>query len=231
MSETADPHHVSQVARHGLGPHVVGQRVVVRRVVRGVTGPTGGPALTDLLGVCLSWADGVCVVQPEDGPAVAIALTDIVSGKPVPPRPSTRLRVSAAEAQRRADALIRDLHTEPLDGWLLRHSPTSAAPRANSVLAFGPCGIDDAPERVTAFYAERTRRPLAAVLPGTAEEALLRARGWTRGRRADTLFQLAGVARALRLLRGHPAGAAECEYDGEGDRVTVRIGDRSESVV
>jgi hypothetical protein len=36
-----------------LGPHVVGQRVVVRRVVHGETGPSGGPALTDLLGTCL----------------------------------------------------------------------------------------------------------------------------------------------------------------------------------
>ena len=41
---------------HGLGPHVVGQRVVVRRVVRGETGPSGGPAMTDVLGICTSWA-------------------------------------------------------------------------------------------------------------------------------------------------------------------------------
>ena len=37
-----------------LGPHVVGERVVVRRLLRGETGPTGGPAFTDLLGTCLS---------------------------------------------------------------------------------------------------------------------------------------------------------------------------------
>ena len=35
-----------------LGPHVVGTRVVIRRLVRGETGPSGGPAMTDVLGVC-----------------------------------------------------------------------------------------------------------------------------------------------------------------------------------
>lgn len=73
-----------------LGPHVVGSRVVVRRLLRGRTGPTGGPAMTDVLGTCESWADGVCVVRRDDGSTVAVAIADIVSGKPVPPRPPRR---------------------------------------------------------------------------------------------------------------------------------------------
>lgn len=73
-----------------LGPHVVGRRVVVRRLLRGETGPSGGPAMTDVLGVCESWRDGRCVVRREDGSTVEIATADIVSGKPVPPRPSRR---------------------------------------------------------------------------------------------------------------------------------------------
>ena len=83
--------------RHGhprgegvLGPHVVGQRVVVRRVLRGEVGPTGGPAMTDVLGTCESWADGVMTVRREDATIVEIATADIVSGKPVPPRPPRR---------------------------------------------------------------------------------------------------------------------------------------------
>src|SRR5690242_21805991 len=84
-----------------LGPHVVGQRVVVRRVLPGETGPSGGPAMTDLLGTCTSWGDGVCVVVPEDGEPVTIRLDEIVSGKPVAPRPSVRHRVSPVECQRR----------------------------------------------------------------------------------------------------------------------------------
>ncbi|HEU5456401.1 MAG TPA: hypothetical protein VFU85_12020, partial [Nocardioides sp.] len=78
---------------HRLGPHVVGQRVVVRRLLRGETGPSGGPAMTDLLGVCTAWGEGRCVIRPESGEPVEIALADIVSGKPVPPRPSVRHRV------------------------------------------------------------------------------------------------------------------------------------------
>ena len=136
--------------------------MVVRRIVRGETGPSGGPALTDVLGICTAWGDGVCVVEPDgDGPheAVTIALADIVSGKPVPPRASTRHRVTAQEAQRRALALWPDLETEPLGDWLLRRSTTSTARRANSVLAMMPSGVPDDYDRVVAFYASRGQRP------------------------------------------------------------------------
>src|SRR3954470_22909609 len=123
-----------------LGPHVVGTRVVVRRVLRGETGPSGGPAMTDVLGVCTAWGGGVCVIEPTSGgDPVAIAIADIVSGKPVPPRPSPRLRVSPREAQLRGFALFPDLEVAQVPGpagWLLRSSATATARRANSVLAF-----------------------------------------------------------------------------------------------
>jgi len=93
---------------HRLGPHVVGMRVVVRRVLPGETGPSGGPAMTDVLGVCTSWGHGECVVVPESGEPVTIRLADIVSGKPVPPRASVRHRVSPLQAQLRALALWPD---------------------------------------------------------------------------------------------------------------------------
>jgi ribosomal protein S18 acetylase RimI-like enzyme len=219
------------VNQHGLGPHVVGRRVVVRRVLRGETGPSGGPALTDVLGVCTAWSDGTCVVQPDDGPPVRIAIADIVSGKPVPPRPSTRFRVSPREAQRRALALFPDLAREPLGDWLLRHSPTSTARRANSVLAMGPSGVADDYERVVAFYAGRTGRPIAAVLPDSGEDALFRSRGWVaESGDSDTLFQIASVAQARRGLRGSRPARPPAEYDEVGDLVTVRIGDRARGV-
>jgi GNAT superfamily N-acetyltransferase len=93
------------VIKSGLGPHVVGQRVVVRRLVPGETGPTGGPALTDLLGICESWNDASMTVRAEDGSLTEIALSDVVSGKPVPPRPSRFRRLSDAEVDARCDAL------------------------------------------------------------------------------------------------------------------------------
>ena len=186
---------------HRLGPHVVGQRVVVRRVLPGETGPSGGPAMTDLLGICTSWGDGVCVVEPESGDPVRIALGDIVSGKPVPPRPSVRHRVSPLDAQLRALALWPDLETEPVGDWLLRRSPTQRARRANSVLAFAPAGVADAYDRVVAHY----DRPIAAVLPGSSEDELFRRRGWVlESHDADTHFQLASVAQVRRALRARP---------------------------
>lgn len=210
---------------------MVGQRVVVRRLLPGETGPSGGPAMTDVLGVCTSWGDGLCVVQPETGEPVRIRLADIVSGKPVPPRPSTRHRVTPLEAQRRALALWPDLETEPLGDWLLRRSPTATARRANSVLAFAPAGVPDAYQRVVAFY----DRPVAAVLPDSEEDALFRDHGWElESHDADTLFQLASVAQTQRALRSRADPAAEVELvDVPSSRarvVTARIGDVARGV-
>ena len=191
--------------QHGLGPHVVGQRVVVRRIVRGETGPSGGPALTDLLGTCLAWGEAACVIQPASGAPVTIALGDVVSGKPVPPRPSVRDRVPAREAQLRGLALFADLETRPLGDWVLRRSPTAGARRANSVLAFGPSGLtdDDAHDRVVGFYDGVGQRPIAAVLPASAESSLFEQRGWVpESGDADTVFQVTAVSLAARALRG-----------------------------
>ena len=216
---------------HGLGPQVVGKRVVVRRLLPGETGPSGGPAMTDVLGVCVSWGDGVCVVQPESGDPVRIRIADIVSGKPVPPRSSPRHRVTPLEAQRRALALWPDLETEPLGDWLLRRSPTATARRANSVLAFAPAGMPDAYDRVVAFY----DRPVAAVLPGSDEDTLFRGHGWVpESHDADTLFQLASVAQTQRALRSRAAPPAEVELDDVPSPtarvVTARIGDVARGV-
>jgi N-acetylglutamate synthase len=67
---------------------VVGQRVVVRRLLRGETGPSGRPAMTDVLGTCESWGEAVATVRREDGTLVEITISDIVAGKVVPPRPT-----------------------------------------------------------------------------------------------------------------------------------------------
>ena len=207
-----------------MGPHVVGQRVVVRRVLPGETGPSGGPAMTDVLGVCTAWGDGRCVIAPEHGDPVEIRLADIVSGKPVPPRPSVRHRVSPLEAQRRALALWPDLHTEPVGEWLLRRSPTSRARRANSVLAFVPSGVPDDYARVVAFY----DRPIAAVLPDSAEDALFRGHGWgPESGDADTLFQIGSVARVDRAL---PDGLRPAVVTEEGGLAVARVDDLASGV-
>lgn len=213
------------MGKHLLGEHVVGQRVVVRRLVRGESGPTGGPALTDLLGQCLAWESDHCVIAPEQGEPVRIPLADIVSGKPVPPRPTTRLRVGAREAQERAHALFPHLRTTPLGPWTLRLDDAHPARRANSALAFGPSGeVDEAlVGDVVAHYRDAGRRPVAAVEVGTAEEELLRGLGWVaESVESDSVFALASVARTARSL---PTDLPEAAIAVEDGLAVARIGE------
>jgi GNAT superfamily N-acetyltransferase len=210
--------------RHLLGPHVVGQRVVIRRVLRGETGPSGGPAMTDVLGICTTWGDGRAVVRTEAGEVVEIATADIVSGKPVPPRASIRDRVSAQDAQVRALALWPDLVTVPLGAWVLRSSVSSRARRANSVLAMTSAGVPDAADAAVAHYRAIGQRPIAAVLPGTEEEALFLGRGWgPESNDGNTIFQVASVAHTRRGLRNLPH--VEVRLDEDDDVVTATVGD------
>jgi len=203
-----------------LGPHVVGTRVVVRRVLPGERGPSGGPAMTDVLGVCTAWGDGVCVVDPDSGgPPVTIPIADIVSGKAVPPRPSPRLRVSPRDAQVRGFALFPDLEVVEVpgpSGWLLRSSATATARRANSVLAFssGPFGADEVAETVR-HYAALGKPPVAAVLGTSDERDFLTGLGWVpESHDADTQFQLASVAGVRRSLTAVDTSRVVVTLDG-----------------
>ncbi|MEZ5160196.1 MAG: hypothetical protein R2709_05215 [Marmoricola sp.] len=62
--------------QHQLGPHVVDQRVVIRYLLEGQAGPTGGPAMTDVLGVSADpGVDGVA--------GYAAATATLWSGSPL----------------------------------------------------------------------------------------------------------------------------------------------------
>ena len=188
----------------GLGPHCVGSRVVVRRVLPGRTGPSGGPAMTDLLGVMESWTASSTVVRASDGTATEIALADIVSGKPVPPRPSPRMRVSAEQACLMANASWPAVHARPLGDWLLRASGGFSA-RANSVMAVGDPAVsfDEAVRTTLAFYAGQHLVPWAQVVVGSATAERFADAGWQVARpgEADSEFQVASVAQAARAVR------------------------------
>ena len=183
--------------------------------------------MTDVLGMCLSWGDGVCVVQPDAGPDLApvrIPIADIVSGKPVPPRTSPRLRVEPQEAQVRALALWPDLETETVGAWLLRRSPASTARRANSVLAMTPSGVAGAYETVVAFYERQGQRPIAAVLPDSEEDALFRSHGWVlESHDADTVFELTGVAQARRSLPRNTPDGVDVSLDVDDRLATAQV--------
>jgi len=177
---------------------------VVRRVLRGETGPTGGPAFTDVLGTMERWADGRAAVRTASGEVVELEVADIVSGKPVPPRPSVRMRVSASEAERRALASWPPLVSERLGDWVLRASEGYRA-RGNPVLADGDPGVDleAALQRVGSFYRGHGLPAWAQVVVGSPEHTALESRGWVLARpgEADTLFQFSSVSSALRAVR------------------------------
>ena len=229
----------SPTDRHGdaplLGPHVVGRRVVVRRLLRGETGPSGGPAMADVLGVCESWADGVVAVRRERGDLVEIDTADIVSGKPVPPRPPRHRRLDPVEADRRALPGWRPLESEPLGEWVLRASGGFSS-RGNSVLALGDPGmpVADAVRTVADWYAARSLASRAHVHPDSGEAEAFRDAGWTTYE--STLLMLASVSRVLRRLG--PVPDAEVRHDttvDEGwlasDERAAHYGDPARSVL
>jgi ribosomal protein S18 acetylase RimI-like enzyme len=213
--------------RHLLGPHVVGSRVVVRHLVRGERGPSGGPAVTDVLGVCTAWGEEV-VLRRDDGREVTVARRDIVSGKPVPPRPSVRHRVSPHDVERHVLSLWPEVDAEPVGDWLARSSGSIGGRlprRANSVLAVRGPGMPfaEAEAAVRAFYDARGRVPLAQVLvDGDLERAFLAA-GWTRRPTGRAVCLLGSVPRALRACG--EVGDAGATWEEDGSRVQVALGD------
>lgn len=214
---------------HLLGPHVVGKRIVVRRLLPGETGPSGGPALTDVLGTCRSWQDGVVEVEREDGTVVTIRVADIVSGKPVPPRPPVRHRVGVRDAELHTASLWAGLEVEPLGEWVLRSDPSPVGrllKRANSCLAVGDPGLppEQATAAVRAFYAARQRPVLAHTEPGSAAHETLLAAGWQPVPGSAAYLMLASTSRALRACR--PRGAqVVLAREETGPRIAVAAED------
>lgn len=196
----------------------------------GATGPTGGPAFTDVLGTMLAWDAAATVVEREDGTRVTIGLDSIVSGKPVPPRPSVRLRVDAAEAERRAARGWPAVDTEPLGGWLLRSAAGFSA-RACSALVLGSpkMPLPRALAEVERFYRRRGLPPLAQVVSSSAEDQQLVAAGWVPARpgEADTEFLVASVAQVARQLRSARRPGAAGPGDPPGPRLVPVLTDRA----
>jgi N-acetylglutamate synthase len=184
----------------GLGPDCVGLRVVVRRVLPGESGPSGGPRMSDVLGVMADWSGGTTTIRREDGERVRIRLTDIVAGKPVPPKRSVRLRDSVAEISRRATEDWPPEELQPLGDWLLR-AAGGFSRRANSALTVGDpgVGLDEALTTLERFYAERGLPALATAFEGADLGDELSRRGW-RPASDDVLVQVGGVAGAIRAL-------------------------------
>ena len=210
------------MGRHSLGPHVVGRRIVVRHLL-----PDG--SATDVLGVCTSWgADELTVDRDGHGP-VTVALADVVTGKPVPPRASVRARVDPQQVEEHVGALWSTTSTEPLGDWLLRASPPHGGRlrrRGNSALAMREPGIGwaDAAFGVRRFYAALDQPPILQVQRGSVVEKTLLPLGFGSTGDGDAHAQLASVARALRSARA-VAPTVEAALDESPREAAVSVED------
>lgn len=196
-----------------LGPACLGLRVVVRRRLPGEAGPSGGPAMTDVLGTLETWAGDHLTVRCEDGSLVRVERTDLVAGKAVPPRPSVRHRVPAEDVARRALGSWPPVEARPVGDWVLRAAGGFSA-RANSALVVGDpgCSWEEAVGAVREFYAARGLAPWAQVLVGSSQARQAEQDGWPQARpgEADSLLQVASVAQAVRRTRENRAQDRSC---------------------
>lgn len=226
MVDTSEPQpRETTTGAHTLGPHVVGQRIVVRHRL-----PDG--SATDVLGTCTAWSGSSLTVDRDGHGPVVVALSDVVTGKPVPPRASVRARVPAREVERHTFADWPEVAREPLGEWIVRSSPPIGGrllKRGNSALAMGDPGVPlaEASARVRASYDVLGRVPMAQVERDGEVERGLRDLGWEPAGIGDSATMLAGVASVVRTL------SAEAPVDPEvledGDRLTVRLLDGAAS--
>lgn len=84
----------------------VGLRMVVRYVVPG-RGPSGGPAMTDVVGRILTLDDDLVTVERRDGTVSTIELARVVTAKVVPPTPTRSRGAMAISADNLKDIMAR----------------------------------------------------------------------------------------------------------------------------
>jgi len=180
--------------------------------------------MTDVLGTLVSWGPSTCVVAPESGAPVTIVLDEIVTGKPVPPRASVRLRVSVREAELRAMPLWISPRTEALGDWVLRvveGERGRGSRRAGSCLCVGDPGMPvlEAAARVVEFYAGYGRVATAQVEVGSDAERALVAAGWDEHEPEDAPYLVGSVVMARRVAG--PAEAVDVAVDDTRILATV----------
>ena len=221
MTDAPEPQpHEMRAGRHGLGPHVVGQRVVVRHLL-----PDG--RATDVLGTCTAWDDETLTVERDGHGPVVVVLADVVTGKPVPPRASVRSRVSARDLELHTFADWPEVVREPVGEWVVRSSPPMGGrllKRGNSALAMGDPGVPlpEAAARVRSAYVALGRVPMAQVERDGEVERGLRLLGWEPFGAGDSATMLAGISSVVRAL-GAAAVPADTDVVEDDTRITVHL--------
>ncbi len=191
--------------------------------------------MTDVLGICTAWGDGVCVVEPDGtGDRTRSRSRSPTSSPASRCRRGPRPGCGSARPTRSAGrmTLFPGLETEALGDWTLRRSTEHDARRANSVLAMAPSGLPDdaAYDAAVAFYAARGARPIAAVLPGLGRGgAVPRPRLGARSRTTPTPSSSWPAVASAR-----PAASARCTRTPCSTRTATwspcGIGDRASGV-
>lgn len=181
-----------------LDATAVGHRVVIRYAVGG-TGPSGGPAMSDVIGRVRAVDDTAVTVERRDGRTQVVVLANVVTWKPVPERPLRRRRavhIDAAELSRITSRGWPAIESVALGEWELRTSGRFTG-RANSVAAHGSPGMtfDEALVRVREFYAAHDAPALAQVVVGSSEERAFTAAGWVpmSGHHGGAVVQVADL--------------------------------------
>lgn len=182
-----------------VGDADIGARVVVRSRLAG-RGPSGGPQLTDVVGV-LERADAESLtVRRRDGSMSRVLVADVVAAKRIPPVAGRGLRIDAEELQRVTDSGWPAPVSEPLGEWLLRAAGGFTG-RANSVSVHGRpgCGLHEALQQTIDFYTAHHLPPMAQVVVGSTWERAFTDAGWVTkpGSHAGALVQVAAVGAAL----------------------------------
>ena len=167
--------------------------------------------MTDVLGTLESFDEEALTLRREDGDVVTIERALLVTGKPVPPRASTRLRISPEQLERICELGWRAPVEQPLGDWMLRAAGGFTG-RTNSARVGGDPGIDTdaAIDAVAEFYAGHGLPPMVQVVVDTGWQRQFERRGWIPARPdgQDALVQVASVAQALRS-RHAAAGASD----------------------
>jgi GNAT superfamily N-acetyltransferase len=190
--------------------------------------------MTDVLGRCVAWGDGVVVLRRDGGDLVRVPLADVVAGKPVPPRPPVHHRLDPARADHLAAPGWPAAEQERLGDWLLRASGGFSS-RANSVLAVGDPDrpLDDAVAHVEEWYAARSLRPRAHVLPGSEQMHAFEDAAWAPYE--TTSLMLASLSRVVRRLDAPDVAVTEgARVDGgwlATDERAARFGDAARVVL
>lgn len=205
----------------------LGTRVSVRRVLPGRTGPTGGPAMTDVVGRVVRHSPEHVDVERRDGSVVTLALDDIVTARVVPDGAARRRVRPAADVD--ADTLTRictrgwpPVESEPLGDWQLR-AAGGFTRRANSAALHGGPGLTAAAawQRVREWYADRGLPPKAQAVVGSPGERACLAAGWVPagGTHPGATVQVADL-RSASTATSTPTAAA-----GSAVRTVDRVDD------